>query len=59
MITIGQRVKLKGRTATAMNFKEGIVRRIVKKGGNIRQNIYYISRVNGKFTTPFLRGNIK
>lgn len=56
ILEIGDKVRLKGNTANAMQFKEGIVRRTGRT--NSGQKIYYVSRFNSKFTTPFMRSNI-
>lgn len=54
---IGDRVRLSGNTSKVMNFKKGIVRKIGHT--NNKQRIYYVSKPNSKFTTPFLTRNIR
>ena len=53
---VGDIVFLKGNTANLMNFKVGIVRRIGKSDSG--RSIYYVSRMNNIFTTPFMVDNI-
>lgn len=54
---VGDKVALTGNTAKAMDFRKGIIRKIGKTNNGKR--IYYVSRLDSTFTTPFLTNNIK
>lgn len=59
ILKVGDKVELSGNTAKAMNIKQGVIKNIIPKGGNITQRIFKVKPSNSKFTTPFLRSNLK